>query len=102
MPWFGTRPDTNRAVGPDRNRGFLDRCPSRRAQQRSTWSARSAARTNEVGRDEQRRTIGRRGSSERSRAGTSQPVLPVRRWTARRAGPHADLTMADTPVLRRS
>jgi len=39
---------------------------------------------------------------ERSRAGTSQPVLPVRRWTARRAGPHADLTMVDTSVLRRS
>ena len=41
-------------------------------------------------------------ASERSRPGTSQPVLPVRRWTARRAGPHADLTMADTSVLRRS
>jgi len=27
------------------------------------WSARSAARTNEVGRDKQRRTIGRQGKS---------------------------------------
>jgi transposase len=34
-------------------------CPSSRAQERSTWSARSAARTNEVDRDEQRHTIGR-------------------------------------------
>ena len=54
--------------GPDRLRpdplglttpgGFLDRGHLRRAQERSTWSARSAARTNEVDRDEQRRTLG--------------------------------------------
>ncbi len=49
-------------AGPDRSRGFLDRCPFCRAQQRSPWSARSAARTNEVDRGKQRRTIGRRGS----------------------------------------
>ena len=76
-----------RPLGLTTPRGFLDRCPPRRAQQRSTWSARSAARTNEVDRDEQRRTIGRRGSPRKELIWSlSQPCLPVRRWTARRAG----------------
>jgi hypothetical protein len=44
------------------------------------------------GAEEASETMPRKGA----RPGTSQPVLPVRRWTARRAGPHADVTMADT------
>jgi hypothetical protein len=65
MPWSGTSPATTPTAGPDRS-GFLDGCPPRRAQKRSNWSARSAARTNEVHRDEQRRTMQRRGTPERS------------------------------------
>ena len=44
---------------------FLARCPPRRAQRRSTWSARSAARTNEVDHGEQRRIIRWRGSPKK-------------------------------------
>ena len=56
-----TRPSTTRAAGPDHSRSFLDHCRLRRGEERSTWSARSAARTNDVDGDEQRRILEQRG-----------------------------------------
>ena len=52
--------DPGRRAGPQGDSSIA--AHSAAPQERSIWSARSAARTNEVDRDEQRCTIGRRGS----------------------------------------
>ena len=79
--------DTTQAAGPDRSTGFPRSLPTPSRAAAVNLSARSAARTNEVDRGEQRRTIWRRGSTRKELAWPlPQPCLPMRRWTARRAG----------------
>ena len=92
---------------PDRwawpQQGFLDRSPPCRAQQRSAWSARSAARTNEVDRGEQRHTIGRRGSPGKGADLALSQTTPAGETLDRTKGRrHADLTMADTTGVTQS
>jgi len=78
----------------------------------STWSARSAARTNDVDGDEPRPTLTPRGrarpptsryASERSsEQSPSQHRPAVTRWSGRRAGPDAASAMTDPNGSRRS
>src|SRR5207245_954303 len=72
--------------------------PTPSAWEPSTWSARSPrsvrARTNDVDRDEHRRTTGRRGKPDDKEDPPSQLRPAVPRWTGRRAGPDADWAMA--------
>ena len=102
MRWCATRPATNPAAGPDHTLA-VSSIAAHHVARRSGQSGAPAAQRGRTrltvtssgtqsGAEEASETMPRKGA----RPGTSQPVLPVRRWTARRAGPHADVTMADT------